>query len=60
MLLCLLMDFCHLLIILKKLSKYGVTHVVNPGGSNGDEGVTSACDKYNMVMFHTGKRLFFH
>jgi len=45
---------------IEEACKYGVTHVVNPGGSNGDDGVTSACDKYNMVMFHTGKRLFFH
>ena len=38
----------------------GITHVVNPGGSNGDDGVTAACDKYGIVMFHTGRRLFFH
>lgn len=45
---------------IEEAKNYGVTHVVNPGGSNGDEGVTTACDKYGMVMFHTGKRLFFH
>ena len=45
---------------IEEAKKYGVTHVVNPGGSNGDDGVTTACDKYGMVMFHTGRRLFFH
>ena len=45
---------------IEEASKYGVTHIVNPGGSTSDDSVTSACDKYNMVMFHTGKRLFFH
>ena len=45
---------------IEEAKKYGVTHVVNPGGSNSDESVTSACDKNEIVMFHTGKRLFFH
>ena len=45
---------------IEEAKKYGITHVVNPGGSNGDDGVTAACDKYGIVMFHTGRRLFFH
>ena len=40
--------------------KYGVSHIVNPGGSVADEAVITECDKRGLVMFHTGKRLFFH
>lgn len=40
--------------------KYGVSHIVNPGGSTRDADVIKVCDKYGLVMAHTGKRLFFH
>ena len=51
-------DGFYLLLIILKKHEIWCHHVVNPGGSNGDEGVTSACDKYNMVMFHTEKTIF--
>lgn len=41
-------------------SKYGVSYVVQPGGSVQDGQVTSACEEYNMAMCFTGVRLFHH
>ena len=41
-------------------SKYGVSYVVQPGGSVNDDSVTAACNEYNMAMTHTGVRLFHH
>ena len=40
--------------------KYGVSHIVNPGGSKSDNDVIMECDKKGIVMFHTDQRLFFH
>ena len=41
-------------------SKYGVSYVVQPGGSVQDPQVTSACEEYGMAMCFTGVRLFHH
>jgi len=41
-------------------SKYGVSYVVQPGGSVQDGQVTSACEEYGMSMCFTGIRLFHH
>jgi phosphoribosylaminoimidazolecarboxamide formyltransferase/IMP cyclohydrolase len=41
-------------------SRYGVSYVVQPGGSVNDGAVTSACNEYGMAMTHTGVRLFHH
>jgi len=41
-------------------SKYGVSFVVQPGGSVQDEQVISACEEYGMAMCFTGVRLFHH
>lgn len=41
-------------------SKYGVSYVVQPGGSVQDSQVTSACEEYGMAMCFTGVRLFHH
>lgn len=41
-------------------SHYGVSYVVQPGGSRRDEEVIAACDTYNMVMAYSGFRLFHH
>lgn len=41
-------------------SKYGVSYVVQPGGSVQDAQVTSACEEYGMAMCFTGVRLFHH
>jgi phosphoribosylaminoimidazolecarboxamide formyltransferase/IMP cyclohydrolase len=39
---------------------YGVSYVVQPGGSLRDQDVTDACDAYDMAMSLTGVRLFHH
>jgi phosphoribosylaminoimidazolecarboxamide formyltransferase/IMP cyclohydrolase len=41
-------------------SKYGVSYIVQPGGSVNDASVTEAADEYGMIMSHTGVRLFHH
>lgn len=41
-------------------SKFGVSYVMQPGGSLADAAVAKACDDYNMVMVNTGKRMFTH
>ena len=41
-------------------SKYGVSFIVQPGGSVSDADVTHACDQYGIVMFCSGLRLFSH
>lgn len=41
-------------------AQYGVSYVVQPGGSLRDQDVTDACDTYDMVMSLTGVRLFHH
>ena len=43
-----------------RASRSGVRYVAQPGGSVQDEGVTAACDEYDMVMCFTGTRLFHH
>jgi len=41
-------------------SKFGVTFVVQPGGSVQDEAVTECCNGYGMAMAFTNVRLFHH
>mmetsp|Transcript_8268 Transcript_8268/g.15577 ORF Transcript_8268/g.15577 Transcript_8268/m.15577 type:complete len:553 (-) Transcript_8268:1545-3203(-) len=41
-------------------SKYGVSYIVQPGGSVQDVQVTSAAEEYGMAMCMTGVRLFHH
>ncbi|QBD83610.1 phosphoribosylaminoimidazolecarboxamide formyltransferase [Ktedonosporobacter rubrisoli] len=41
-------------------SQYGVSYIVQPGGSIRDEDVIAACDTYGMVMVFNGVRLFHH
>jgi phosphoribosylaminoimidazolecarboxamide formyltransferase/IMP cyclohydrolase len=43
-----------------RAAKTGVKYVLQPGGSNRDEGVIEACDQYGMVMAFSGVRLFHH
>ena len=38
----------------------GVTAIIQPGGSKGDEAVIAAADKYNVAMVLTGIRHFRH
>ena len=40
--------------------KFGVSYIVQPGGSVADDKVTEACDQYNIVQSHHGMRLFHH
>ncbi len=41
-------------------AEYGVTAVIQPGGSNRDEEVVEACEQYNIAMVFTGRRYFKH
>jgi phosphoribosylaminoimidazolecarboxamide formyltransferase/IMP cyclohydrolase len=41
-------------------AKYGVSYVIQPGGSVQDEGVIKACQDYNMQMAFSDTRLFHH
>ena len=41
-------------------SQYGVTYLVQPGGSLRNQDVIEACDTYGMVMAYSGFRLFHH
>lgn len=41
-------------------AEYGVTAVIQPGGSNRDEEVVEACKQYNIAMVFTGRRYFKH
>ena len=38
----------------------GVKYIAQPGGSVRDDNVIEACNKYRIVMAHTGLRLFHH
>lgn len=41
-------------------SKYGVSYIIQPGGSVQDASVISAADEYEMTMAFSGKRMFLH
>ncbi len=43
-----------------QLVKYGVTAVIQPGGSKGDPEVIEACDQHNIAMVMTSTRHFRH
>ncbi len=45
---------------IERARRSGATYVAQPGGSIRDDLVTEMCDKLNMVMVHTGLRLFHH
>lgn len=45
---------------LDRADKLNVKYVSQPGGSIRDENVTKVADKYKMLMYHTGLRLFRH
>ena len=40
--------------------KAGITAIIQPGGSNGDEASIEACNKYGIAMVFTGLRHFRH
>jgi len=41
-------------------ARCGVEYVVQPGGSQADDGVVEAANEYGMVMAFSGLRLFHH
>jgi phosphoribosylaminoimidazolecarboxamide formyltransferase/IMP cyclohydrolase len=41
-------------------ARAGVTAIIQPGGSRGDEEATAACDKHDLAMVFTGVRHFRH
>jgi phosphoribosylaminoimidazolecarboxamide formyltransferase / IMP cyclohydrolase len=43
-----------------RAAKSGVKYVLQPGGSNRDADVITACDEYGMTMVFSGLRLFYH
>ena len=38
----------------------GVTALIQPGGSKGDEDVIAACNQHGLAMIFTGRRHFKH
>jgi len=45
---------------IEKAAAAGVTAVIQPGGSKGDEGVIAACNQHGIAMIFTGRRHFKH
>jgi phosphoribosylaminoimidazolecarboxamide formyltransferase/IMP cyclohydrolase len=43
-----------------QLAEAGVTAVIQPGGSRGDEEVIASCNEHNVAMLFTGRRHFRH
>ena len=43
-----------------RAKKYGVSSIVQPGGSQADKSVIEACDEYNISMVFTNTRFFLH
>jgi len=41
-------------------NEYGISGVIQPGGSIRDDQVVEACDEFDMFMIFTGKRVFKH
>ncbi|KAI1725177.1 bifunctional purine biosynthesis protein PURH [Ditylenchus destructor] len=40
--------------------QFGAKYIASPGGSNRDEEIIEACDEHDLVLIHTGVRLFHH
>lgn len=45
---------------IEECNKYGISHIVQPGGSISDESVIWACNAHNMTMYNSGVRFFTH
>nr|QBK87445.1 MAG: AICARFT/IMPCHase bienzyme [Marseillevirus LCMAC201] len=41
-------------------NSHHVKYIIQPGGSLGDDACIAACDKHNIMMAMTGKRMFLH
>ena len=41
-------------------NKYDVKYIIQPGGSMRDKEVDDACEKYNIKMYKTNNRMFYH
>lgn len=44
----------------EECAKYNIDYIVQPGGSIRDQVVSTKSKDYNIHMFHTGTRMFFH
>ena len=40
--------------------KYGITHIIQPGGSTADKEIDTVCKEYGITHIKTGKRVFYH
>uniref|UniRef100_A0A914DJU5 Uncharacterized protein n=1 Tax=Acrobeloides nanus TaxID=290746 RepID=A0A914DJU5_9BILA len=40
--------------------QFGTKYIASPGGSTRDDEIVEACDEHDMVLIHTGLRLFHH
>ena len=45
---------------IKVANTYNVKYIIQPGGSLADTEVQNACDKFDIKMFNTGVRMFYH
>ncbi len=45
---------------IEKISKEGISAIIQPGGSVEDDNIVAACDGYGMSMIFTGERAFRH
>ena len=45
---------------IERAHRSGVSYIAQPGGSIRDDAVIDVCNKYGIVMAHTGVRLFHH
>jgi len=41
-------------------NRYGVKYILQPGGSSADEGIIKACNEYDIRMFFSHVRMFYH
>ena len=40
--------------------KYNIKYIIQPGGSVRDKKVSKLCNKHDIIMLHTGTRMFYH
>lgn len=45
---------------IERAHKYGVKHIIHPGGSIRDDDIQDACDELGIKLVITGNRMFYH
>ena len=45
---------------IERAAQYGVTKILQPGGSTADSEIEKACAEHGIEQFHTGRRVFYH